>query len=110
MLAKSHADADSAATLALPPEPASAWRVVTVAALPEFCLKLTFRDGTEGVVDMKAAIFAPTAGVFAALRDEALFGRVRVETGAPVWPGGLDIAPDAVYDGVRSSAGGVYRL
>jgi hypothetical protein len=110
MLAKSDAFPDSPTGLELRPEPLSAWRVSTVAALPGFRLELTFRDGTEGLVDMRSAIFAPTAGVFAALRDEALFGQVRVETGAPVWPGGLDIAPDALYDGVRSSANGVYSL
>jgi hypothetical protein len=71
---------------------------------------LTFRDGTEGVVDMKATIFSATAGVFAALRDEAVFREVRVETGAPLWPGDLDVAPDALYDGVRSSPGGFFRL
>jgi hypothetical protein len=48
--------------------------------------------------------------VFASLRDEKLFERVCVETGAPVWPGEIDIAPDAIYDGLRSSAEGVYGL
>jgi len=110
MLAKSHALPDSAAALELRPEPLSAWRVVTAVALPDFRLKLTFRDGTEGVVDMKAAIFASSAGVFTALRDEAVFREVRVEMGAPVWPGDLDVAPDALYDGVRSSSGGTHRL
>ena len=110
MLAKSHALTDSAADLELRPEPRSAWRVVAAVALRDFCLKLTFRDGTEGVVDMKSAIFAPTAGVFAALRDEKVFREVRVEMGALVWPGDIDVAPDALYDGVRSSPGGVIRL
>ena len=110
MLAKSPALPDSAADLELRPEPQSAWRVVTAVTLPHFRLKLTFRDGTEGVVDMKAAIFAPTAGVFAALRDEKVFREVRVEMGALVWPGDIDVAPDALYDGVRSSPGGVIRL
>ena len=44
---------------------------------------------------MKSAIFAPTAGVFAALRDEKVFREVRVEMGALVWPGDIDVAPDA---------------
>jgi hypothetical protein len=37
-----------------------------------------------------------------------LFGRVRVKMGAPVWPGEIDVAPDAIYDGLRSNAVGVY--
>ncbi len=110
MLAKSSAFTDSTAALNLRPEPQSSWRVVSVAALPDFCLSLRFRDGTEGLVNMKAAIFAADAGVFAALRDVTVFGQVRVEMGAPVWPGDLDIAPDALYDGVRASPEGVYRL
>ncbi len=71
---------------------------------------MKFRDGLEGVVDMAATIFSDDAGVFAALRDEELFGRVRIELGAPVWPGEIDIAPDAIYDGVRSSADCRYCL
>ena len=62
------------------------------------------------VVDLKALIFSPSAGVFSRLRDAALFAQVRVEIGAPVWPGDIDIAPDAIYDGVRSSAHGEYRV
>ncbi len=104
MLAKSDAIPDSAAALAIQPTPRSPWRVVKVDALANYRLALTFRDGLEGVVDMKRLIFSPLAGVFAALRDEALFAQVRVETGAPLWPGEIDIAPDAIYDGLRSSA------
>jgi hypothetical protein len=110
MLAKSDIPSDSTVDLEIQPAPRSPWRVVEVAALPDYRLRVKFRDGLVGIVDMKAAIFSPSAGVFASLRDEKLFERVCVETGAPIWPGEIDIAPDAIYDGLRSSAEGVYGL
>jgi hypothetical protein len=109
MLAKSDSVADSAAEVELRAEPLSVWRLVDVAPLSDYRLSVTFRDGQQGVVDMKALIFSPSAGVFAVLRDEALFAKVRVETGAPVWPGEVDLAPDAIYDGVRASGGHAYK-
>lgn len=110
MLAKSDAIADSSAGLDLRPAPISPWRVTSVSALPHYRLAVTFRDGLAGVVDMKSLIFSASAGVFSALRDEALFAQVKVEIGAPVWLDHIDIAPDAIYDGVRASEGGEFRL
>ena len=110
MLAKSDSIPNSAADLEIQPAPRSPWRVVQLEALPNYRLALTFRDGLEGVVDMKSLIFSPLAGVFAALHDEALFAQVLVETGAPGWPGQIDIAPDAIYDGLRSSVRREYSV
>lgn len=104
MLTKSTSVADRAADLGVLPKPASPWRVSEVTALPNYRLALTFPDGLKGVVDMKSLIFSPKAGVFAALRDEGLFAQARLEIGAPVWPGEIDMAPDALYDGVRANA------
>jgi len=110
MLAKPGPYPHSSADLEVQPDPRSAWRIVEIVALPDYRLRVEFRDGLTGIIDMKALVFSPSAGVFTALRDETLFGRVRVEMGAPVWPGEIDIAPDAIYDGLRSSGKGVYRL
>jgi len=110
MLTKPDPLADLASDVDFTPAPRSPWRVVSAHSLPDYRLKLTFRDGTVGTVDLKAAIFAPNAGVLACLRDEAVFNAVRVETGAPVWPGEIDVAPDALYDGVWASGDGLYRL
>ena len=110
MLAKPDPLADLAADVDFTPAPRSPWRVVSAQPLPDYRLKLTFRDGTVGTVDMKSAIFAANAGVFASLRDVAVFNSVRVATGAPTWPGEIDVAPDALYDGVRASEDGLYRL
>ena len=84
------------------PTPKSPWRVVEAAPLAAFRLRVKFRDGLEGVVDMSSLIHSPGAGVFSALADPALFDMVRIEMGAPVWPGDIDIAPDAIHDAIES--------
>lgn len=82
-------------------QPAS-WRVTHVTALPGYRLSVQFADGTRGEVDASRLILGPRAGVFSALRDPALFARVGVEHGAVTWPGGLDLAPDAMYAGIHA--------
>ena len=60
-------------------------------------LHLRFEDGTQGEVDV-AELIAFT-GVFAPLRDKAVFDQVRVDPtlGTVVWPGGGDLDPDVLY-------------
>ena len=58
---------------------------------------VVFVDGTRGVTDLSALIHSEDAGVFASLRDPALFSRARVVYGAVTWPGEIDLAPDALY-------------
>ena len=53
--------------------PAAPWRVAAVTALPNFRLALAFNDGVQGTADLMALVAGPAAGVFAALRDPALF-------------------------------------
>ncbi|MCL1961318.1 MAG: DUF2442 domain-containing protein [Desulfovibrionaceae bacterium] len=79
------------------------WRVVGVEALPEFCLRVRFMDGTEGAVDLAALVRSPAAGVFSALADPAHFAQARVEYGAVTWPGGIDLAPDAMYAEIKKA-------
>jgi len=81
--------------------PAAAWRVTDVQPLPDYRLKVRFRDGMEGTADLSRLITGEQAGVFAALRDPALFAQVHVECGAVAWPGGLDLAPDAMHEAIR---------
>jgi hypothetical protein len=37
------------------------------------------------------------------LKDEAYFARVFVDNGAPTWPNGYDLAPDALYEEMREA-------
>ena len=86
------------------------WRVQKVAAFPGYRLSVWFFDGLSGIVDMSALIASPQAGVFATLRDRAVFDHVHIEFGTIVWPGDLDIAPDAHMRRSRSMAnGGLHR-
>ncbi len=81
--------------------PSAPWRVTEVQPLPNYQLKVRFRDNTEGVVDLSRLVTGPGAGVFTALRDPALFAQVRVVCGVVTWPGELDLAPDAMHEAIR---------
>jgi hypothetical protein len=98
------AEEDPAAAVAPAVRPVMPWRVATVDALPGYRLRVRFLDGLEGTVDMSALIASPNAGVFAALADSEAFNRAFVALGAVCWPGGLDIAPDAIYAGIKASS------
>jgi hypothetical protein len=84
-----------------PVRPLASWRVAEVEALPGLRLRVRFNDGTEGTVEMEEFIESADAGGFTALRDEKLFRQVRVVFGAVTWPGGLDLAPDAMHRAVK---------
>ncbi len=85
------------------------WLVIEVRPLPGYRLRVRFADGTDGIVDASRMILGPRPGVFEALRDPVRFEAVHVEAGAVTWPGELDLAPDAMYDGIRAG-GGVYVI
>ena len=70
-------------------------RMTEVTALPKHRLSVQFDDGVSGIVDLSTELVGPVLGP---LQDEALFSQVRLdEFGAPCWPNGADVAPDAIY-------------
>jgi len=71
--------------------------VTGVEVIGEHRLRLTFEDGAVGEV---AFAEHEWRGVFEPLRDQARFAEVRVDEqlGTIVWPGGLDMAPEPLYD------------
>ncbi|MEQ1893004.1 MAG: DUF2442 domain-containing protein [Planctomycetota bacterium] len=71
--------------------------VVAVRALGGYRVWLRFEDGLEGELDLGETI--TFRGVFAKLRNEREFARVRVdpELGTITWPGGADLAPEKLY-------------
>jgi hypothetical protein len=95
------AQEDRAASITPPVRPSMPWRVREVTALPDYRLLVRFVDGLSGTVDMSALVASPEAGVFACLRDRALFEQVYVEHGAVTWPGELDLAPDAMHAAIK---------
>ncbi|MGE0274943.1 MAG: DUF2442 domain-containing protein [Nitrospiraceae bacterium] len=80
------------------------WRVVSVTAVPDFRLDVTFVDGTTGEVDLQTFLSgAQVKGtVFEPLREPTVFAQVRVVMGAVQWPNGAELAPDAMYDAIKS--------
>jgi Protein of unknown function (DUF2442) len=74
--------------------------VTAVEAVGDYRLRLTFEDGTVGEVDFAERHWR---GVFAPLADPAYFARVRVdpEAGTIVWPNGIDMAPEPLYEQAR---------
>ncbi|MEO7648521.1 MAG: DUF2442 domain-containing protein [Gemmatimonadaceae bacterium] len=79
------------------------WTVVGVRVLGGHRLWIRFVDGTEGEADVSRLVFGRDPGVFKVLRDPDLFARVGIDQGAVTWPGGLDLAPDAMYDEIRAN-------
>ena len=66
-------------------------------------LALTFADGLQGEVVVLDRMRGP---VFDQARTAEGFAEVRVdrETGTVVWPGGADLAPDTLYERIRTGA------
>lgn len=76
--------------------------VVRVETRPGFVLWVEFADGTKGTVELKNFLFQPRPGVFRPLRDPDKFAEAYVHSdGFVAWPGGQDLAPDAMYDDIK---------
>jgi hypothetical protein len=76
--------------------------IVRVRALQNYRLKIEFRDGVSGTIDLSGEL---DGEMFEPLRDEAFFRQVRVdEFGAIAWPNGADLAPDALYDEITAQS------
>ncbi len=73
------------------------WRIVRVEPRPAYSLWICFEDGTEGEVSVRHLV---GKGVFKAWEDEDVFRKVSIdeESGTVSWPGGLDLAPDSIYE------------
>ena len=75
------------------------WDVVDVKPLEGLGLFVRFADGLTGEVR-----FAPEhlTGVFAPLKDPAFFKQVYLDHGVVAWPGQIDLAPDAMYQEIKT--------
>ena len=74
--------------------------ITGVEVVGPYRLRLAFADGTVGDVDFSGRRWR---GVFGPLKDADYFARVEVdpEAGTITWPGGLDMAPEPLYDEAR---------
>lgn len=82
--------------------PKAPWRLVKVCPLADYALDVEFTDGTMGKVMMQKLVMGDNAGVFETLRDLSVFKQVFLLHGTATWPGGIDAAPDAMYDAIKA--------
>lgn len=76
------------------------WDVVDVKPLGPRVLAVRFLDGLSGTVSVDPAF---CTGVFHPLLDNNLLGQARAENGVLVWPNGLDLAPDTMYEEILNN-------
>ena len=70
-------------------------KAIDVRPLADYRIWVRFDDGTQGDVDLSDLA---GRGVFEAWADRKVFQEVRVDkSGAVVWPGEIDLCPDALY-------------
>jgi hypothetical protein len=75
--------------------------ITAVAVVRHGVLSLTFADGVTGEVAVLERMRGPVFDK--ALTPEGFVAvRVDAETGTVVWPGGADLAPDTLYERVRT--------
>ena len=75
--------------------------ITAVSVVRHGVLHLTFADGLMGEVDVLPRMWGP---VFEQARTPEGFAKVTVdeESGTIVWPGDADLAPDTLYERVRT--------
>ncbi len=77
---------------------AAYWRITEARVLDDHAILVRFTDGLEGVVRFSPDFFQ---GVFSHLCDPVKFRELAVVDGAITWPGGLDLASDAMYQDIK---------
>jgi hypothetical protein len=70
-------------------------KVTGIEPLGGFRLRLRFKDGAVAEHDF-APLVARPGPLLDPLRDPVYFARVSLDHGAPTWPNGYDMCPDAV--------------
>jgi len=70
-----------------------------VKPLRDFCVRLTFADGTQKDVDLERYL---RGKIFEPIRSgPAVFRSVMIEGGTVAWDNGADIGPDVLYYGLK---------
>ena len=85
------------------------WSIVRFKVLSNYKIEVEFSDGTRGIADLAPRLSQGVLGDgFDPLCDDQMFSQAFLEHGALSWPGGIDLAPDAMYQRIRS--GGISVL
>ena len=69
--------------------------VIAVLPRPDFHLDLQYQNGERRRFDARPLL---TMKPWSRIASVAVFERVKVDYGTVVWPGGVDIAPETLYD------------
>ena len=83
------------------------WDVVEVHPAAPRSLMVRFADGLSGTIHISREF---CTGVFQALLDDAAVALAQVEHGVLVWPNGLDLATDTMYQEIRNSVTRHYEV
>ena len=77
--------------------------ITQATAVSHGVLRIEFADGLAGEADVLDRMRGP---VFEIARTPDGFAQVTVdhETGTVAWPGGADLAPDTLYERIRTGA------
>jgi len=73
--------------------------VVKVEARPGYLLYLEFENGERRIFDMSPYMDKKP---FVELKGSPRFAMASIDYGTVVWPGGIDIAPETLYDRSRA--------
>jgi hypothetical protein len=80
------------------------WSITKFRILPNYQIQIEFADGTAGIADLAPRLSqGPLGDGYDPLCDQKLFSQAYLEHGALTWPGGIDLAPDAMYQRIRAS-------
>lgn len=71
-------------------------KVVDLAPVGKWRLRVRFSDGSEGMHDF-ADMVAEGGEMVEPLKDQEFFARVHIEYGVPTWPNGFDIDAIALH-------------
>jgi hypothetical protein len=75
-------------------------KVKKVTPLPNYQLEVEFMDGNRGIISLEDRLFGP---VFEPLKDAKIFAQASIdEFGVICWPNGADLAPETVYEKIRT--------
>lgn len=75
------------------------WNIVEAKVIDHLEFVVTFADGLSGRVRL---LPSHLYGVFEVLKDPAFFRRLSITDGFVSWPGEIDLAPDAMYDAIKT--------
>ena len=79
------------------------YHVIEAEYVSGYVIKLRFRDGTAGEIDLQSELWGP---VFEPLKNLEFFRQFRVDPQCHtlVWPNGADFAPEFLHDNIRVTA------